>query len=139
MEFIQATALDRDYLLKLRMLTMVEHLEKSGQFLTELEQQTRLDDQYDCSYLVVHKGVIIGTLKYQQAASTIDIMQIQIHPQHQNKGYGSEIIKQILRNAQAKTLRLTVLKDNPALKLYLRLGFKVVGEDDYEYHMQIKR
>ncbi|MBU1438527.1 MAG: GNAT family N-acetyltransferase [Gammaproteobacteria bacterium] len=137
-EFQQAKKSDRDYLLALRKLTMVEHLERSGQFLTDIEHEIRLDDKYHCSYLVHYKNTLVGTLKYKSTELEVEIMQVQIHPDHQNKGYGRGIIQQILNSAQSKTVSLTVLKDNPALQLYLRLGFKIVGEDMYEYHMQIK-
>jgi putative acetyltransferase len=134
--FIQATALDRDYLLSLRKLTMVEHLQKAGLFLTEQEHQQRLDENYVCSHIVQYQGLTIGTLKYQQTASGVEIMQLQIHPDHQNQGFGKAILQQVIANAQGKKILLRVLKDNPALQLYLRLGFKVVGEDDDEYHLQ---
>ncbi|MFS1438550.1 GNAT family N-acetyltransferase [Shewanella sp. 10N.286.48.A6] len=85
-----------------------------------------------------YKNVLVGTLKYASTNHEVEIMQIQIHPDHQNKGYGRSIIQQVLNDAESKSVSLTVLKDNPALQLYLRLGFKIVGEDMYEYHMQIK-
>ncbi len=46
-KFIQATTEDRSYLLELRKVTMVERLEKSGQFLSEEQHETRVDDDYD--------------------------------------------------------------------------------------------
>ncbi|MGI2126291.1 GNAT family N-acetyltransferase [Shewanella oncorhynchi] len=119
-EFIQAKEADWDYLLQLRKLTMTPHLERSGQFL------------------VRYKECIIGTLKYRQTDNSVEIMQIQIHPVHQQQGFGKAIIQQVLDGAKAKTVLLTVLKNNQALALYLRLGFNIVGEDMYEYHMQIK-
>jgi ribosomal protein S18 acetylase RimI-like enzyme len=135
-ELEQATQYDRQYLLTLRKLTMVEHLEKSGQFLSDEEHEIRLDDKYYCSYLVRKNGILIGTLKYEYSEFGVEIMQIQIHPDHQKKGYGQGIIQQILNEAQSKTVSLIVLKDNPALQLYSRFGFIVIGEDEYEYHMQ---
>jgi len=138
-EFKQATKSDRDYLLALRKLTIVEHLEKSGQLLSDKEQELRLDYKYHCSHLVYYKGALVGVLKYESTELEVEIMQIQIHPDHQNKGYGRGIIQQILNDAQSKLVSLTVLKDNPALQLYLRLGFNIVGEDMYEFHMKIKQ
>ena len=135
--FIQATASDRDYLLNLRKLTMVAHQHKAGLFLSEQDQQNRVDDNYACSHLVVYQEETIGTLKYKQSASEVEIMQMQVHPDYQNQGFGKAILQQIIQSAHGKKVLLTVLKDNPALQLYLRLGFKVVGEDKHEYHMQL--
>jgi ribosomal protein S18 acetylase RimI-like enzyme len=33
-------------------------------------------------------------------------------------------------------VELSVLKANPARLLYERLGFKLIGEDEYEYRMR---
>jgi ribosomal protein S18 acetylase RimI-like enzyme len=134
---IQATEKDRDYLLTLRKNTMVAHLEKAGMFLAEAEHLVRLNDAYECSHIVHYDGERIGTLKYQQTVETINIMQIQIEPELQGRGYGRRLIEQVLSDATVKTVALTVLKENPALALYKRLGFLIVGEDNYEFHLQI--
>ena len=134
--FIQATAQDREYLLELRKLTMVEHLEQSGQFLSEEEHESRLNDAYECSYLIIHKDTLIGTLKFREFEEKLEIMQLQIHPDFQGNGLGGRVIKQVLESSKPKFLELTVLKENPALNLYKRLGFSIVGEDQYEFFMR---
>ncbi|CAM3274779.1 hypothetical protein [Shewanella violacea] len=60
-EFIPATQDDRAYLLSLRKLTMLEHLENSGQFLSDAEHESRLDDAYACSHLIIFNSETIGT------------------------------------------------------------------------------
>jgi ribosomal protein S18 acetylase RimI-like enzyme len=67
---------------------------------------------------------------------TID--QIQLEPEFQSRGMGTEIVRNLQASAQAAGVRLTlkVLKVNPALRLYERLGFKVVGEEEGIYAMQ---
>ncbi|NRB22402.1 N-acetyltransferase [Shewanella sp.] len=135
-EFIPATQDDRAYLLSLRKLTMVEHLENSGQYLSGAEHEIRLDDAYACSHLIIFNSETIGTLKYQEDGCIVEIMQIQIHPDFQGQGLGKKVILQVLTKAKNKAVELTVLKDNPALKLYQRLGFIITGEDKFEYHLQ---
>ncbi|MCQ8889626.1 GNAT family N-acetyltransferase [Pseudoalteromonas carrageenovora] len=135
-KFIKAAYSDRGYLLSLRKLTMVEHLENAGLFLTGQQHNERVDEQYDCSHLIQFNGDILGTLKYKIWGSHIEIMQLQIHPNHQNKGYGRGVIEQVIKTAKLKPIKLTVLKNNPAKALYTRLGFKITEEDNYEYHMQ---
>lgn len=137
-EIIQATEKDNAYLLNLRKLTLVEHLEKSGQFLSDKEHDIRLNDAYDCSFLIVSSKELIGTLKYREHENRVEIMQIQIHPVFQGKGFGRRVLDQVIENSKPKFVELTVLKENPALKLYERLGFHITGEDQYEYFMQTK-
>ena len=136
-EFILATEKDKTYLLDLRKLTMVEHLEKSGQFLSDAQHEYRLNDAYECSYLVMYANELIGTLKYRVSEATVEIMQIQIHPLFQRQGFGQKILQQIITDSKPKLIELTVLKQNPALQLYKRLGFEITGEDLHEYFMQI--
>lgn len=57
---------------------------------------------------------------------------IGVHPEQQRKGIGSKIFKFLLEeysHKQSKTLGLLVDLDNPdAKKLYLKLGFRSVGQ-----------
>jgi ribosomal protein S18 acetylase RimI-like enzyme len=55
----------------------------------------------------------------------------------QRQGFGQKILQQIMTDSKPKLFELTVLKENPALQLYKRLGFEITGEDQHEYFMQI--
>ena len=62
----------------------------------------------------------------------IEIRHIEILPEFQGKGLGSQIIRDILAEGRKAGLpvTLTVLSLNPARRLYERLGFKRVDEYD---------
>jgi ribosomal protein S18 acetylase RimI-like enzyme len=137
-EFIQATEDDKAYLLNLRKLTMVAHFERSGLFLSDKEHELRLNDFYECSYRITYLDELIGALKYCEHDDKVEIMQIQIHPLFQGRGFGRKIIEQLMADSKDKFFELSVLKENPALTLYKRLGFHITGEDQYEYFMQTK-
>jgi GNAT superfamily N-acetyltransferase len=92
-ELIQATEADRAFLFALRKLTMVEHLEKAGLYLSAEEHAFRLNDDYECSYLIVCCGEKVGTLKYRELADKIEIMQLQVHPESQGKGLGKQVME----------------------------------------------
>ena len=138
-KLLSATESDKTYLLKLRKLTMVEHFEKVGLFLSDEEHLFRLSDDYQCSYIIIHNEVRIGMLKYQELDDKFEIMQIQISPEFQGQGFGRKIVQQVLELSKAKNVELTVLKENPALMLYKRLGFEIIGEDQYEFHMRTNK
>lgn len=135
-QFIRATENDRPYLLALRYLTMVAHLEKSGQFLSESEQEAWLNDAYECFHLIVYQDEPVGALKYRVLDNCLEIMQLQIHPNFQGRGMGRKVMEQVLKETKCQTAELSVLKENPALKLYQRLGFFITGEDEYEFYMR---
>ncbi len=140
MNFILATPNDQSYLLELRKATMNSHLENEGIFLSEEEHVSRLMEQFDCSYLLQENGNRLGTVKFKETEEAIELMQLQIEPALQNKGIGRRVIEQLAADAKQanKNLVLTVLKKNPALRLYLRQGFNIVGEDEYEYFMRLE-
>lgn len=118
----------------LRLATMVEHLEREGIYLTAQEHNVRLMDNYAAYKLVYASKKPIGAVKFTQNSAEIDLMQLQIAPEYQGKGYGSSVID-ILKTRSTK-IKLTVLKHNPAFNLYQQLGFVVTGDDQFEYHMQ---
>lgn len=66
------------------------------------------------------------------------LREIQIHPDHQGKGLGTRIIEQVFEQARAagKPLRLRVLFQNDAVRLYERLGFICIGTNETQYIME---
>jgi len=83
----------------------------------------------------------IGRLRVVRNADKITLAGIQILPEYQNNKIGSQIIEQLKREAEQKgiPLLISVEKDNPnAQRLYERMGCKVVGEDEREYHLEYR-
>lgn len=133
----KAEAADQEYLMCLRKQTMVPHLEREGLFYNEAQHLVRLQEDFECAYIVWVDGVKTGLLKFVCSGQQVDIRQLQITPAQQGKGLGRAILQYLFSCYPGKTCVLTVLKHNPALTLYQRLGFSIVGEDQYEFHMQL--
>jgi ribosomal protein S18 acetylase RimI-like enzyme len=59
-------------------------------------------------------------------------LSIAMLPSHRGKGIGKALLSALLVRAQPlyKAVCLSVSIDNPAARLYQRLGFEVVGRDD---------
>ena len=86
-------------------------------------------------------GTPIGRLRVVRNADKITLAGIQILPEYQNNKIGSQIIEQLKHEAEQKgiPLLISVEKDNPnAQRLYERLGCKVIGQDDKEYHLEYR-
>jgi len=62
---------------------------------------------------------------------------IRLLPVFQRRGIGTKIIVDLLNRTQ-KSVRLQVLKINPARALYERLGFEIVGETETHFTMRTK-
>lgn len=133
----KALETDIDYLLQLRKETMSEHLINSGIISNDEDQLLRINYLFDQAKIVMLNNENVGLLKLDEKENRIEIVQIQIDPKFQKKGLGQQIIKEVIKNAlaQNKELVLSVLKANPAKELYERLGFKIIGEDEFSFMM----
>jgi ribosomal protein S18 acetylase RimI-like enzyme len=74
--------------------------------------------------------------KAGDGASTL--VDISLLPEHRGHGIGGGLIRDLLEQCKKADipLRLQVLRTNPAARLYQRLGFHKVGEDDLYFQMQ---
>lgn len=91
-------------------------------------------------YIVLQKQQeIIGFLKLVPQNNSLYLGEIQIKSTHQNRGIGTTILQFIIDRSLEKDRRiwLQVLKGNPAIKLYKRLGFKTFAETKTHYKMQL--
>ncbi|MEC8233327.1 MAG: GNAT family N-acetyltransferase, partial [Pseudomonadota bacterium] len=100
------------------------------------EHKARVLYQFNCFYIVLHNENVIGAVKFEDTDSCLYIHQIQVKPTQQGKGYGRRIISQLIQGTAHDTVELKVLKQNPAFRLYNAIGFEVIGEDEFEYHLR---
>lgn len=133
----EARKSDEAFLLELRKTTMVPHLNLAGIFLSDEEHVLRAREGFDCAHIIEYGGHAIGMAKYRESSDRVEVLQLQVLPKYQGRGVGSEILDVLIESARRgkKSLVLTVLKENPAKRLYERKGFRVVGEDEHEFHM----
>lgn len=82
-EFLEASLDEKPYLQTLRRLILAPHLAHAGTLLTDEEHNTRVDGQYEFSFLVLLGGIRIGMAKYESSGEEIRILQLQIHPDYQ--------------------------------------------------------
>lgn len=70
----------------------------------------------------------------------IEIDSIYLAKEYQNMGIGSKLLWGIIAQAEAagKPVTLSTAKINPAKKLYERLGFVTVGENEFKAFMERK-
>ncbi len=82
----------------------------------------------------------IGLLKVLKDPELWTLSQIQLLPQWQGKGIGGELIQALVADAkiQGCPIELSVLRVNPARRLYERLGFRVVAESTHGYTLRIE-
>jgi ribosomal protein S18 acetylase RimI-like enzyme len=83
-------------------------------------------------------GVPAGRLLVARWAEEIRIVDISILPEFRGGGAGSVLLRELLAEAEAagKRLSVHVERENRALGLYGRLGFRPVGEHGVHLRME---
>jgi len=116
---------------------MRPHFERSGREYDDEAQGQRLLYKYACAEIVQYDGRDIGLLKVDRSERSWALIQIQLAPEFQCHGLGAALLRQLLveATAQGATVQLSVLKANPAQRLYERLGFVVVEEKEHAFAM----
>ena len=80
----------------------------------------------DADWLVVeHDGCPVGRLYVEEWPTQLRIIDIALVPGAQGKGFGTALITDIFTRARVvgKKVSIHVEKNNPAMRLYQRLGF----------------
>lgn len=65
---------------------------------------------------------------------------MSIYPQYRNKGIGTSLLKNFLtflRQKNYNQISLSVQKNNYAVNMYKKLGFKIVSQNQSEYIMSL--
>jgi GNAT superfamily N-acetyltransferase len=86
----------------------------------------------DAEWLAIERGgEDVGRLYIDEQSSTILLIDIALLPGSRGLGLGSAILADILEQAAAagKPVTIHVEKNNPAMRLYLRLGFVTLREE----------
>lgn len=133
-----ATESDIPFLLILRKITMDQHILNAGLVLSEENHLNRIHYRFDCAQIVQYDDKDVGLLKVVKEDNVWDLVQVQIHPSLQGKGVGQALVTDVLADAYKNkaAVKLSVFKQNPAKKLYDRLGFKIESETETTYEMQ---
>ena len=69
----------------------------------------------------------------------VEVGEIQIQPDHQNRGVGTRVLSDIIAEARqrGKRVRLKVgLKNDRAFRLYERVGFRRTAQTETHNHME---
>ena len=132
---------DEDFLCKIYTSTRWEEMSASGWNENQIryflkEQFTYQHKYYQENYaaaqfsIICSNGKDIGRLYRENLADEIRIIDIALLPEFRNYGIGTRLLTDLLKEAagDALAVRIHVEKNNPAMRLYDRLGFKPVKD-----------
>ena len=105
-------------------------------------QHTFYMDQFKSAKfdLVLIDEVPIGRLYKERRKDEIRLIDIALLSAHRQKGYGRQLMEGVLAEGAALGLpvRIHVERNNPAMRLYDRLGFKNIGDTGVYFLMEWK-
>ena len=149
LSFRPITPDDSEFLYRLYASTRAEELAQVPWSEEEKERFLRLQFEAQHKYyreqfprarfdLVVLGDVTVGRLYVDQREDEIRLIDIALLPEHRGSGLGSRLMKGVLAQAEIAGLpvQIHVERDNPAMRLYDRLGFEQVEEQGVYWLMR---
>lgn len=102
----------------------------------DLEQRLQID--FDIASIILRDGHTIGMLKLNRTDRPWRLVQLLLVPEAQGRGLGTMLLRKLAAEAEncGVAVELSVLKGNPAKRLYQRLGFAIVAEESHAWTMQ---
>jgi ribosomal protein S18 acetylase RimI-like enzyme len=130
---------DREFLWSLHRETMQDYVDKTWGWDGN-RQRERFDDKFDPELLQIieYDRQPIGYISVRRPGAEIFLAAIEIALAFQNRGIGTQLISNLLNEADGLRIpvKLLVLKVNPARRLYERLGFQCIGETTTHFVME---
>ncbi|GAP36949.1 GNAT family N-acetyltransferase [Piscinibacter sakaiensis] len=128
---------DFEALLALRMAAMRESLDRVGRFDPQRARE-RLSRGYLPAYTrhIRLDGELVGFVVVVPREKDWLIDHLYVHPSAQGEGVGSWVMERVLRDADAqhKAVSVTALKHSAANRFYLRHGFVLQAEGEWDLY-----
>jgi len=88
--------------------------------------------------IITADGADVGWIQQRPDRDAIFLGSIYLKPTMQRKGIGTHVIRTLmgLARKRSQAVTLAVMKINPAIGFYERLGFRITSEDEYKLYMR---
>jgi len=88
--------------------------------------------------IIVRDRANVGWLQSRIEGQSVFLAQLFVESSCQRQGIGTQVVKCIIAEAAhaSRSVTLGVVRTNPALRLYERLGFRITHEDGRKFYMR---
>ena len=88
--------------------------------------------------IITTDGTDIGWLQSFAKDDALFLAQLFVDSTLRRQGIGTEVVKGLIEESASagRAVTLGVVKTNPALRLYERLGFRTTHEDERKFYMR---
>src|SRR5262249_20583227 len=89
--------------------------------------------------IIVADGRDVGWMQTRASERELFLGSLYVIPEMQRLGICTHILRGLIAGSTraSKALTLAVMKNNPAIRLYERLGFRLTHEDRYKFYMRL--
>ena len=107
--------------------------------------QHRAQDQYYRStypeashHIICVDDTPVGRLIVERSGSEFLLVDVALLPEFRGRGIGSRVLRDLIDEAagSGRVMTLQVVKTNPAVDLYKRLGAEITGDTGTHFHME---
>jgi ribosomal protein S18 acetylase RimI-like enzyme len=134
---------DEDFLFELFRQTVGDELAMLGDAILRMQFKAQLLT-YSAQFPAAEHQIImlddraIGRVLVERSESENRGVDIALLSEYRNGGIGRMLVQELLDEAAraGKPFRISVVKSNPALHLYERLGFKTTGDTGTQFLME---
>ena len=135
---------DIDFIFELKKLCLKWYIDIVYGWDDEIQYvktSNELNRNIDYMKIICIDNISVGVTTFSEEDGCYRVGLTMIHPDYQNKGIGSAVIKDYIKLAEKdnKKIIIKTYKDNPAQNLYKRLGFKVYHEDSIHIHLEMNK
>jgi ribosomal protein S18 acetylase RimI-like enzyme len=142
---------DGDFLFRLYASTRADEIASVGWPAAQQEaflrmqfsmQQRWYETVYsDAEHKIIEvQGQPVGRMIVLRGQNEWQLIDISLIPEFRGSGIGSELLRAVIRECAefGAVLKLQVLRTNPAMRLYKRLGFIATAEDQIYIQMELR-
>ena len=88
--------------------------------------------------IITRNASDVGWIQTTIGDGVLFVAQLFIGGPFQGQGIGTEVMNRVIAEAENtnQTVSLAVVKTNPAVRLYERLGFHITHQDDRKFYMR---
>ena len=134
------TDADRAWLFALKRTVMADYVAQTWGEWDNVWQQVRFDTMFSSQErkIIVADGHDAGHVHVERLPTEVHFGIIELLPEFQRRGLGTRILRTLQAEAEARrrSIRLQVLRVNPAHRFFTGLGFKLTGENATHYHLR---
>ena len=130
---------DAEFACDVKLHGLRPHVEAFAPWHEERQRESFLA-HYDhrTTRIIQRGGEDVGVLRVLDRGAQVHLAEIYLRPEARNVGLGSRVVRDVVGDAHARGrgVTLQLLRTNPVVRLYQRLGFRISGETHTHFLME---